>query len=155
MARSRAPATIAALSGLITPSLPAAVNLYRGPVVTGDPTDAIFLGYDGDPGGWFETVINHTQTWAGIGNRAREEIFDVVCSAVVLNNDIAAAQIKAYDMMGTVEDVVRADPSLGLGPPTVSAMFRSEINAPKLFTEPTDTGIQTRLVFHVHVTCRI
>lgn len=151
MAHSRAPAAIDALRVALEdrPGL-AETPVYDGPFVTDDPSDAIYLGYDGDPEGGFEAVIGD-QEWAGIGARARRETFRITCAVVVVDGDgdVAQAREAVYRLFGEIEDALRAEPSLGLPPPTTVAVV-----SPALFIEPLN-GVQARLVFAVEVTTRV
>lgn len=156
MADSRVPATVLALYNVVkaAPALTSAsppVNVWDGPVVTGDPTDSVFIGYDGDPEGEFASVVGDEE-WAGLGAKARDEQFEVVCSIVTLagDGDIAAARARIYALFAGVTGVLRVDPSLGQAPPFVAA-----VKSPQLFIDPTPQGLQPRLVFHVAVKTRI
>lgn len=146
MGTSTVPATLTAILATLQAT---GATVYDGPVVTDDVQDAIWIGYDGDPGGTFESIINHLQSWAGLGKRARNETFSIVCAVTVLlgNDDTASARAKAYTMLGTVETSLRADPSLAQPPP-----FVAEIEPNSLLTEPTSDGFQVRIPFFIHIT---
>lgn len=148
MGTSRVPDTINALvAALVTTG----VTTWDGPVVTGDFDSAVFVGYDGDPEGDFTTVLMDQQ-WAGLGNRSRTEVFDIVCAAVVLlgNEDVRSAREATFALLATVETAVRNAPTLGQAP-----TFVAQMKPMQLLTEPTTSGFQARLVFHVHVETRI
>lgn len=148
MLDSRVPATLDALTALWTS---AGAKTWDGPLVTGDFADSIFVGYDGDPEGDFATVEVDSE-WAGIGARARDEEFDVVCAVVALvgENDTKLARDNAYVLLKLAADALRADPSLGQVPPFVASLKGGPV-----FTEPTESGYQVRIVFRVHVKTRI
>lgn len=148
MATSRLPATIDAL---VTTFTAAGIKTWDGAFVTGDYTDAVFVGYDGDPDGDYQTA-DMNQDWAGIGAKKRDEEFDVICAAVAKSGStsIKTARDAAIALFSLVENTLRADPSLGFSPPYVA-----EVKPTGLFTEPTSDGLQARLVFTVHVKTRI
>lgn len=152
MARSRVRPTIARVMELFTAAVGDVGNVYRGPFVTGELKPAIWVGYDGDPEGDFKTA-EPTQEWAGIGAKARDEEFDVVCAATALigdeNVDLAWDAVDA--LLEVVENTLRADPSLGQTPPPYVAEYRPG----PTYTEPTANGWQVRAVFNVHVKTRL
>lgn len=153
---SRVPATIDALmSTLAAPLATAGKALWDGPVVTGDYTDSVHIGYDGDPEGDYQTA-DPGQEWAGIGAKKRDEEFDIICAAVALVGGGTTKQARdtAYAMTEIVEDALRSDPSLGLGPPT-SPVFSAEFRGGPVFTEDTSAGWQVRILFNIHVKTRI
>jgi hypothetical protein len=147
-ATSSVPATIDALVAALTA---AGVTAWDGPVITGDFENAVYVGYDGDPDGEF-LAVEMDQEWAGIGNKARSETFDIICCAYVLSGppETKACRDTAYGLMATVETVLRADPSIAQAPYFVAA-----IKPKSFFPWPTSDGMQGRLVFHIHVQTRI
>lgn len=157
MADSRAPAvwtalydTVRAADALATTTPPA--NVWFGPVVTGDPTDSIYIGYDGDPEGEMAAIVGD-QDWAGtLGAKQRDETFDIVCSITVLagDGDVAAAVARVYALFAIVTQAVRTNTCLGQPPPTVVS-----IRSPQLYLDPTAQGLEPRLVFRVNVKTRI
>jgi hypothetical protein len=126
-------------------------KVYRGPFVTGDPGKALFVGYDGDPAGEFRSVAS-TSEWAGLGARARDEMFDVACSITVLSGDanVEESTNEAYAVHTAYEAALRADPSLNQAPRLTAAITTGE-----LFTIPHPAGLQVRLSFAVRVSARI
>jgi hypothetical protein len=134
------------------------VDVYLGPIVSGDPDDAVFVGYDGNPFGEMETVI-HTQQWGALGNKARDEEFDVRCA--ILNRSgqtdadgVAAALARLYGMFSAVADGVHSDPSIQLGPPVTPVMSCS-IRGLGSFVPLTEVGVEPRVGFNVHVRTRL
>lgn len=148
---SRVPATLDRLYEVAQASVTAPTLAFRGPFITGDPSNALFVGYDGDPAGDFRAV-NVVSSWAGLGARARDEEFDVFCAVTVLSgdNDIPGATTAAYAIYYAFENALRADPDLNQGPP-----FTAGVNTGELFTMPHPAGLQVRLGFTVHVKTRI
>jgi hypothetical protein len=152
MATSRVPATIDALFSLLET---AGVPVIDGPLVTSDPSDAVFIGYDGDPDGDFQAAESD-QEWIGIGALTREEKFHINCAAVVTVGDgnVKLARDTAYALTATVENELRSDPSLGLGPPA-SRAFIAGFNGGPMFCEPSPIGYQVRVVFQIHVKTQV
>lgn len=153
MTTSRVPAVIDALVALYenAPGL-AKVAVLDGPLVTNAPLkEAVFVGYDGDPDGEGQAAEN-AQKWAGIGARSRDETVQITGAVVVWNGGtkVRPVRLRVYELFGVVEDVVRADPSLGLPPPTVA-----EIASGGLFQVQRQSGIECRIPFIVRVQTRI
>lgn len=148
MASSRAPATITALVAAVGAVIEHTVD---GPMVSSDFTDAVFIGYDGNPRGDM-LAVEETQEWAGLGQRRRGQDFAVICAATALSGEKnpSDARGRAYALLAQVEQVLRDNPALGFSPP-----FRAEIESGDLFIDQLTNGIQARLVFRVHVVTRI
>lgn len=127
-------------------------DVWFGPELTGEHGAALWVGYDGDPGGEFQAVIQDS-AWAGLGAKARDEEFVVRCAATVLigDDDVDAAVALAEQIVGAAETALRGDPSLGQTPPP----FQAAITAQQLFIEPTPPGTQVRVPFDVGVKTRI
>ncbi len=148
MASTRVPATIDALVALGTA---AGATTWDGPVVTGDYNTALFIGYDGDPDGDF-LAAEADQEWAGLGAKARDEEFDIICAAVAtIGDSVKIARDAVFAMVALLESALRTDPALGQTPPPFTAGFKPG----NLFVEPTAAGFQARLVFMVHVKTRV
>lgn len=159
------PATLAALYELATtaaaeynarpdadPDYP--VRAWYGPVVTGDPADSVFVGYDGDPEGDMQAVSSD-EDWAGIGAKRRDERFTVQCAIVVLVGTAVPLEAieRAYAILAIIAHRLRVDPSLGLGPPR-SPVYYAEVGSVAVHNDQTSRGIQTRMVFGVRVRTR-
>lgn len=152
MTRSRVRPTLTRLVELFTAAVGDVGNVFRGPFVTGDIKPSLWVGYDGDPEGDFKTA-DPSQDWAGIGNRARDEEFDIVCAATALIGDVEVDL--AWDavdaLLAIVENTLRADPSLAQTPLPYTAWYQPG----PIHTEPTENGWQVRAVFNVHVKTRL
>ncbi|MGW4426380.1 hypothetical protein [Streptosporangium sp. NPDC004631] len=156
-APSRTPAVIDALTVRFTAAIAAAAGMERvrvldGPAVTAETdTELVYVGWDGDPDGDGQAV-EATQDWAGIGARARDETLQVTCSVIVWSGDTAMRprRDRCYAILGVLEAALRADPSLGLPPPTVAALA-----AGNLWQAQTSAGAEVRVVFAVAVKTRI
>lgn len=152
MALSRFAATLNQLEATATTAMANQnCRVFRGPFVSGDPGDALFIGYDGDPGGEFQSVVQ-TSEWAGIGAKARNEMFDVFCSITTLTGDadVGNATDRAAALLTVFEAAMRADPSLNQAP-----RFTAAVTSMQLFTMPHPAGLQVRLTFVVRASARI
>ncbi|MEV3980801.1 hypothetical protein [Nonomuraea sp. NPDC049758] len=128
------------------------VKVIDGPLVTSDPLkEAVFVGFDGDPDGEGQAV-EFTQTWASIGQRSRAETFTIRCAVAVWRGSIKVrpVRVRAFEVLGVVEDVVRASPDLGLPPPTVTAFASGS-----LVLDQRSTGLECRIPFDIAVQTRI
>jgi hypothetical protein len=138
------------------------VDVYLGPLYSGDPDDAVFIGYDGDPTGEFE-MVSHVQNWAALGQRAQNDHFDVHCCILAMagvsdGKAMSDAMGRLYGIWKTLTVAIKTDPSLGMGPGTAE-------NAPVWVTDvrqftsyvPTDPdrGVMPRIGFDVHVETRV
>ncbi|MFF9097564.1 hypothetical protein ACF1AX_31135 [Streptomyces sp. NPDC014802] len=145
MASSRVPQLIDAFVAALqaAPGL-AGVQVVDGPLVSASTaTDWVFVGYDANPEGEFNTAFT-TQTWAGLGAKAKNEDIALTCAVLVQrgSTDVRACRVRTFEVFAQVEAVVRADPSLGLPPPTVCS-----ISETTFYTEQTERGVQGRLPF--------
>jgi hypothetical protein len=138
----------AAIDAIVASLKTAGLTVWDGPVVTGDFSPAVFVGYDGNPEGEFRSVAG-TQDWAGLGAKRRSEVFSIACAAVALTGeaDTKTGRDAVYALLDTVGTVLRADPSLGLNSPP----FVAELKPLDLFTEPTENGLQCRWVFTIDI----
>jgi len=106
---THAPATMRALDSrwraALTPVYGPTVDVFLGPLVTGDPDDAVFIGYDGDPEGAF-AMTQHTQNWRTLGTRARDEEFDVYCCILTMSGSTdGPGVLDAIDRLYGIYDV--------------------------------------------------
>lgn len=149
MTTTRAPAAIDALVSRFTAVQGESWKTYDGAHITDDFTDAVFVGYDGDPESSFQSIVGHGQQWAGLGLLRRSEEFSVVCGIAVLvgdENGQKAARDKAAQILEAIGEEIRRDPSLGLPSPFVASLRPNE-----WFTEPTNRGTQVRIPFFVDI----
>jgi hypothetical protein len=125
--------------------------VFRGPVITGDPGAALHIGYDGDPDGDFQS-IQQSSEWAGLGAKARNETFEILCALTYLSGAgaVGAATDSVHTLFTAFEAALRADPGLNQAPRLTAAVSSLE-----LFTMPHPTGLQVRLAFNVRVSARI
>lgn len=139
------------------------VDVYLGPMYSGDPDDAVFVGYDGDPTGDFEMVA-HSQNWAALGQRAQNDTFDVRCCILTLTGAtdgeaMAAAMARLYDIWRCITAVVKADPGMGMvGPGSTEGapVWVAEVRSFSSYV-PTDDerGVMPRIQFDIHVETRV
>lgn len=149
---SRVPAVLDALVTLFTTQLAADVTVADGPLVTDDPLEQVVcVGWDGDDTGDGQAV-EWAQEYVGLGAPVKDESFQVTCVAICWDggDDMRAARNNVYTLFATIEAAVRADKSLGLGPPSIAA-----ITIGRLHQEANSDGVQARLPFVVDVTTRI
>lgn len=129
------------------------LTVWDGPIVSGDYSDAVYIGYDADPDGDFQAA-DIGQVWVGVGaTRTRDEEIDITCAAVALVGEAETWKTPRDTVLALVESVgqkLRADTSLGLSPPC-----RAELTSGGYFQEPGSAGWQARLVFNVRVTTRV
>lgn len=150
MASSRVPdlidnylAALAAASGL------EGVGIVDGPEVSDASADElVVVGFDADPEGDFEAAST-TQAWAGIGAKRKNEDIQVTCAILVRSGSTRVKPLRdrVFAIFGIAEAVVRADPSLGLPPPTVCAITDTSFRTPQ-----TSRGIEGRLLFTLAAT---
>ena len=150
---SRAPDVIDALVALFAaaPAL-TGVKVIDGPPVTGDPLhEAVYIGYDGDPDGDGQAV-DFAQEWGAIGQKSKNETFTVTCAVVVWKGGTLVRPIRAraFELLATVEDLLRGDPSLGMPPPTVVALA-----AGSCVQSQRASGLEVRIPFQIAVQTRI
>lgn len=153
MATSRVPDLIDALVKALqaSPAL-STVKVVDGPLVTDSAAQEwVFVGYDGDDQGDFTTASTR-QDWAGIGAKKKNEDITLTCAILVQrgSTDVRACRVRTFGILAAVEDVLRADPSLGLGTPTVCSIAETTFH-----TEQTAGGVQGRMPLTLTCSTRI
>jgi hypothetical protein len=145
---TRLPASIDALVTMFTG---AGINTIDGPKISGDYSNAVWIGYDGDGESTDFRSATIEQQWAGLGQRVRNERFDIQCSAYAIDGDgsVKSARDAVFALVAQVESTLRGNPSLGLSSPCVAQYALGD-----LFTEPLDKGVQCRVPFTVSVETR-
>jgi hypothetical protein len=154
-------------SGIANDGTPGVVHLstldytvFDGiPVGEDYPANAVFVGWDADPEGNFQSA-SVDQVWAGpIGNLRRDETIDVVCALVALYGDAdrwKPVRDAALLIQTDVETKLRAAPDLHLGVNGVRQYIVSEFKPIATFAEPySESGYWFRLTFTVSVKTRI
>lgn len=130
----------------------AGARVELGPVVSGDPSDTVWVGYDGDPEGEFRAGRRDSE-WVGLGAKKRDESTFVTCAITTLagDGDVTAALTRIDVLFDALEDSLRADPSLGQSP----TPFVAAVDDGDLFMDLTTAGLEPRLVFTVAIKTRI
>lgn len=153
MATSVIPDLIDALVAAATTALPS-VNVTDGIGVTDDPGDFLMIGVE-DPdieGAAFSADTR--QDWAAVGTGApRDESGEITCVALSWNGDgnAKAARDGAYAITAEVEDLLRADPDLG-----VSALLWTGFGSSSQLSQAQgDGGASALLVFRINFRARI
>lgn len=125
------------------------VQIVDGPLVSdSSATELVVVGFDADPEGEYEAAST-TQTWAGIGAKRKNEEIQVTCAVLVRKGSTAVKPMRdrLFAIFAEVEAVVRADPSMGLPPPSVCAITDTSYRTPQ-----TSNGIEGRLLFTLAAT---
>jgi hypothetical protein len=146
---SRLPGSIDAIVTLLQDG---GLTVFDGPEGHDYTEDLVYIGYDGDENGRFKAA-NTDQSWAGTqGAYRRDEELDIICSVIALRGDRSLKLLRdaAYDLLGTVEALLRANPSLGFTPPYVAGVRPREF-----FYQPFNDGYQGRLVFTISIRTRV
>jgi hypothetical protein len=125
----------------------AGLTVLDGTGLTGDYQASVWVGYDGDPDGDWK-VADIDQEWAGLGTRARNEMFDVVCAIVAPydGESVKSGRDSVKALFATVESTLRADPSFGFSSPYIAG-----VQPRQLFND--EAG--ARLVFSITVKTRV
>jgi len=111
MTTSRLAAVIAALFTAFDAT--DAIAAYRGvPILSDAPADFVIVGGRDDANYMAGATV---QDWNGLGARTRVEEGRVVCAIIAQSgdDDLAGQQDRAHAVLAQVEDVLRADPTLG------------------------------------------
>ena len=91
------------------------VQVHDGPQVNSDPSpEWLFTGYDGAEGSEYvegATVEQDLMTFV----RGKQETVEVKCAVVVVrgDTDMAAARVRAFEILGAAETLLRNDMTLG------------------------------------------
>ncbi|MCX4504326.1 hypothetical protein [Streptomyces anulatus] len=142
---SRVPELIDALLAKTRP-IPALadVAVTDGPEVSGSTArDWLLIGFDGDADGEF-LAAQTVGGWSSLST-GREEQLQVTCAAIASRSDtdVRAARQRAYEIGGHLEELLRADPSVGL------VSLEVAIEASQLVQDQTEQGVQARLLLTV------
>lgn len=151
MATSVVPALIDAVVLAATATLPA-VNVSDGFSVSDDPGDFLMVGVS-DDGPNPSTAVHSKQSWANANHTARDEEGDITCMAMSRNGDAdaKAARDRVYTMKAALENLLRADPSLGL----VNVLWTSAGVSEDLDQSKDDIGALAVLTFTIFYRARI
>jgi len=95
--------------------LPDTVRVVDGDVVSGDAGTYLAVGWE-DPDSDRSTSSTGQQTWNGLGAKSRRESGSVTCLVLSWNgnsNGLKQARTAVKEVTDAVENLLRADPSLG------------------------------------------
>lgn len=141
------------IDAVVTELRTAGLTVFDGPETVMYLEDCVWVGYDANPSNKSFLQGTTSQDWSGTeGRRARSESFDIICAvqSVRGDNDVKATRDAAYDILGTVESVLRANPSLGFTPPFVAAVRPRETSM-----VPFEDGFGCRITFTISVKTRV
>ncbi len=136
------------------------VRVFDGPVITTDVmfNQAVFIGFDGNWQGTFESVlINQREPY--LGPSTVEETLDIRCCADAWGGDPTWQTLRnqCLAVLAGVETVIRTDRSLGIDGSTIA----TQVSPGSMYQAPTTTfgpepyassGSLVRIPFVVHVT---
>jgi hypothetical protein len=154
MATSAVFAVIDGLYASMTAALPQ-VLVLDGQGDTEDPGDFLMIGVEDPDSDAYADSAESEQSWAGIGNRARDEKGTVTCCALSWNGngDQKAARDGVKAITDAVENVLRNDPTLGgVLPGPGWAQFGGRLNLSQIQTE---AGAASLAFFQVAYQARI
>ncbi|MEV4974447.1 hypothetical protein [Streptomyces scopuliridis] len=120
------------------------VMVTDGPEVGGATADDwLLIGFDGNPEGDFEAAQT-VGGWASLST-GREEQLQIPVGVVATrgDTDVRAARDRVYQIGARLEELLRADPGVGL--PSLEVA----IEASQLVQDQTTDGVQARLVLTV------
>ena len=151
MATSVVPALIDALFAAAVAALPNA-RVSDGVGVSSDPGDFLMIGVS-DDGPNPSTAVSSRQTWANANGTTRDESGNITCMAVSWNGnaDAKAARDSAYATKAAVENLLRANPSLGVS----GVLWTSVGTDESLDQNQDDLGALAILVFTIAYRARI
>lgn len=146
MAITRAAALVDALVAALSADATLVGLVIDGPPVTqAELVDVVTVGYGWDPED--DTSVDIEQEYHELGPAAkRDERVEVRCAAASFrgDTDIAAARSRCVVLLGAVESVLRASPSLGL-----SEVLRTEVGFGSIRQSQTAQGAEVICPFTV------
>lgn len=155
MSTSVTPALIDALVARCTAALPNAV-VVDGWAVTDDPAPLLLsIGLADDDAAQTGAVSASSQTMATAGTpRSRDQSGSITCVALAWGGDAdrKVARDDAYTLVAAVEDILRADPTLGVGQP---GRVVCQIGDESLSQRQHINGADALVIFTVTFTARI
>jgi len=154
MAASQFPYVVDALVTLLkaTASLSAVVISDGLPITEDRMNDLVMIGTTGSPDDTRSgTISQEYNDLAGI-NSTREETVQVSCCVISQTGDVdvAATRTRAFTILGSISDAVRANYTLG-----VSGVMRVEMSDVEVFVEQFADGTSVRLPFTISVSSLI
>ena len=152
MGTSAVPDVIDALVTACTAALPNA-KVYDGFGISDDPGDFLMIGVDDPDAADKANSAESEQAWANADGTARDETATITCAALSWNGDAnqKTARDGAYAITAAVENLLRANPSLGL--PTV--LWTSFGTSSQLTQVQDEQGALALLVFRIQFRARL
>lgn len=152
MATSVIPALIDALHAAATTALPS-VKVYDGFGVTNDPGDFLMIGVEDADLETAASSATSEQSWAHATGTQRDEAGELTCVALSWNGDgnPKTARDGAFAITAAVENLLRADPDLGL----TNLLWTGYGSTVELSQGQGDTGAEALVVFKVAFRARI
>lgn len=153
MATSAISDVITALVAQAKAALPS-IDVIDGEGITLAPESNMLLIGVTDPDASDDSIAaTATQTWAHANHTARDEAGEILCAAVASNGDAdqTTARTNAFATVAAVENMLRANPSLGL-PTLLWTSFGTRI---RLSQNQSDQGAIAIVYFQVEYRARI
>lgn len=144
------PEAVDAVIGAV--ALATTLPVYDGPVPTGDPGNAIYIGYNGNPEDEGEAGTSQ-QEWAGLGAKKRDENLTITGAIVITNGDGNAkiARDAAYVQLALVEGAIHPSPAVGMSAPTWMGVTSHRL----VYVLDEQVGLQAWLPFVISVRTRL
>jgi hypothetical protein len=130
------------------------VAVHDGYGVSGDVHDNLMIGVDDPFSDQAAPTAESQQSWANVGSgRSRDESGDVTCAAYATSGttDQAAVRAAAFAITEAVENLLRTDPTVGLGD-TVRTQFGTD---QRFLQDQDEDGAWALIVFTIHFDARI
>jgi hypothetical protein len=157
MATSIVPSLIDALVGAAATALPS-VLVTDGYDITDNPgPDKLMVGVDDGTASTAASSSNASQEQATAGTpRSRQQTGSLNCWALSWNGDATAktARDAVYAIQAGVENILRADPTLGIPRPNGQVLV-IQLGDEQFSQDQTDTGAMALLTFTVQFEARI
>ena len=151
MATSVTPTLIDALVTAATAALTTTV-VTDGKGVMDNPGTYLMVGVDDPDADSLTDGAESRMTWAGMGNRARDQEGDLWLVAGAVSGDTAkAARDAAYVVMAAVETVARNDPTIS-GVITTGWTY---VSSERLQQAASKRGFRARVAFQLHYKTRL
>lgn len=152
MPTSAVPLVIDQLVERCTNALPD-VLVFDGFGLTEDPGDFLMIGVDDPDTQDSAYAADADQEWANANYTARDESGTITCAALSWNGDgnQKAARDAVYSMTAAVEDVLRAEPAMG-----IPVLLWSSFGTSQQLSQARDPqGAAAWLIFRIYFRARI
>ena len=155
MATSVIPALLDALVAQAPAYMPAGVLVLDGAGLTEDPSNFLIVGIsDLDVGDDLGEAAEAAHEWVGLGNKARDQKGNVWCVAQAVSGDgvLKTARDAAYAIVAGVENLLRANPTLGV----ITGGWVRHGTAERFQQDyTTDQGAVARVTFQIYFIARL